>query len=258
MKQLCSLILLFFTICSTFSQKIILPQVKVSQEDNAKPMQLQDLLIDILVVGQTAVTTMEMTFYNPNSRVMEGEFEFPLSDGQQVSRFALDIDGKLREGVVVDKALGRKAFEDIVRRGIDPGLLEKTEGNNFRARVYPMPRRGTRKILIAFEQELSQKNGQDFYFLPIANAVKLKKFKIHTEVVSRFVKADIQNTLQLDFTQSRNSYISEVEQANYTLDKNIALLFPRIDKPQLITATNGNESYLYGNMTLEKQSLREK
>jgi len=258
MKQFLSFIALLFSIGSATAQKIILPQVKVSQEDNAKPMQLQDLSVDILVVGQTAVTTMEMTFYNPNSRVMEGEFEFPLSDGQQVSRFALDIDGKLREGVVVDKALGRKAFEDIVRRGVDPGLLEKTEGNNFRARVYPMPRRGTRRILIAFEQELSQKNGQDFYFLPIANAVKLKKFKIHTEVVSRFVKVDIQNSLQLDFTQSRNSYISEVEQTNYTLDKNIALLFPKIDKPQLITATNGNESYLYGNMTLEKQSLREK
>ena len=258
MKQFLSFIALLFSIGSATAQKIILPQVKVSQEDNAKPMQLQDLSVDILVVGQTAVTTMEMTFYNPNSRVMEGEFEFPLSDGQQVSRFALDIDGKLREGVVVDKALGRKAFEDIVRRGVDPDLLEKTEGNNFRARVYPMPRRGTRRILIAFEQELSQKNGQDFYFLPIANAVKLKKFKIHTEVVSRFVKADIQNSLQLDFTQSRNSYISEVEQTNYTLDKNIALLFPKIDKPQLITATNGNESYLYGNMTLEKQSLREK
>ena len=258
MKQFLSFIALLFSIGSATAQKIILPQVKVSQEDNAKPMQLQDLSVDILVVGQTAVTTMEMTFYNPNSRVMEGEFEFPLSDGQQVSRFALDIDGKLREGVVVDKALGRKAFEDIVRRGVDPGLLEKNEGNNFRARVYPMPRRGTRRILIAFEQELSQKNGQDFYFLPIANAVKLKKFKIHTEVVSHFVKADIQNSLQLDFTQSRNSYISEVEQTNYTLDKNIALLFPKIDKPQLITATNGNESYLYGNMTLEKQSLREK
>ena len=248
---------ILFSIGAT-GQKIILPQVKVSQEDNAKPMQLQDLSVDILVVGQTAVTTMEMTFYNPNSRVMEGEFEFPLSDGQQVSRFALDIDGKLREGVVVDKALGRKAFEEIVRRGVDPGLLEKTEGNNFRARVYPMPRRGTRRILIAFEQELSQKNGQDFYFLPIANAVKLKKFKIHTEVVSRFVKADIENSLQLDFTQSRNSYISEVEQTNYTLNKNIALTFPKIDKPQLITATKGDESYLYGHIALEKLALREK
>ena len=258
MKQLRSLILLFFTISSAFSQKIILPEVKVSLEDHAHPMQLQDLSVDILVMGQTAVTTMEMTFYNPNSRVMEGEFEFPLSNGQEVSRFALDINGKLREGVVVDKALGRKAFEDIARRNVDPGLLEKTEGNNFRARVYPMPAKGVRRILIAFEQELSKKQGQDFYFLPIASGVKLKHFKLRTEVVSRLVKADIENTLQLNFGQSRNSYISEVKKDNYTLDKNIGLTFPKIDKPQLLTATKGTDSYLYGNIALGKQSLREK
>lgn len=258
MKKLLSFLILFGGLSVAMAQKTIIPEVKVVNEDNVRPMQLQDLSVDILVVGQTAVTTMEMTFYNPNNRVMEGEFEFPLAEGQQVSRFALDIDGKLREGVVVDKSLGRKAFEDIVRRGVDPGLLEKTEGNNFRARVYPMPRKGSRRILIAFEQELSQKNGQDFYFLPIANAAKLKKFKIRTEVVSRFVKADIQNSLQLDFTQSRNSYLSEVEKTNFTLNKNIALLFPKIDKPQLLTASQGDKSYLYGNIALEKQELRAK
>jgi len=258
MKKLLSFLVLFWGLSVAMAQKTIIPEVKVVSEDNVHPMQLQDLSVDILVVGQTAVTTMEMTFYNPNNRVMEGEFEFPLAEGQQVSRFALDIDGKLREGVVVDKSLGRKAFEDIVRRGVDPGLLEKTEGNNFRARVYPMPRKGSRRILIAFEQELSQKNGQDFYFLPIANAAKLKKFKIRTEVVSRFVKADIQNSLQLDFTQSRNSYLSEVEKTNFTLNKNIALLFPKIDKPQLLTASQGDKSYLYGNIALEKQELRAK
>ena len=258
MKKLLSFLVLFGGLSVAMAQKTIIPEVKVVSEDNVHPMQLQDLSVDILVVGQTAVTTMEMTFYNPNNRVMEGEFEFPLAEGQQVSRFALDIDGKLREGVVVDKSLGRKAFEDIVRRGVDPGLLEKTEGNNFRARVYPMPRKGSRRILIAFEQELSQKNGQDFYFLPIANAAKLKKFKIRTEVVSRFVKADIQNSLQLDFTQSRNSYLSEVEKTNFTLNKNIALLFPKINKPQLLTASQGDKSYLYGNIALEKQELRAK
>ncbi len=258
MKKFLSFLILFYSLNPLIAQKTIIPQVKVVNEHNANPMILQELSIDILIMGQTAVTTMEMSFYNPNSRVMEGEFEFPLSDGQQVSRFALDINGKLREGAVVDKALGRKAFEDIVRRGVDPGLLEKTEGNNFRARVYPMPRRGSRRILIAFEQELSQKDGQDFFFLPIATAMKLKKFRIHTEVVSRFVKANIQNSLQLDFTQSRNSYISEVEKTNYTLDKNIALTFPKIDKPQLITASKGDKSYLYGNIALEKLPLRAK
>ena len=232
------------------AQKSVVPEVKVVNERNANPMVLQDLSVDILVVGQTAVTTMEMTFYNPNTRVMEGEFQFPLSDGQQVSRFALDINGKLREGVVVDKALGRKAFEDIVRRGVDPGLLEKTEGNNFKARVYPMPAKGTRRVLIAFEQELHERGGQDYYFLPITANVTLKNFKVRTEVVSRFVKADIQNSLQLDFKQARNSYISEVSKQNFTLNQNIALTFPKIEKPQTISATQGSKSYFYGNIAL--------
>ena len=258
MKSLITLIALLAIAGGAIAQKTVLPEVKVRGQYNANPMQLQELSMDILVMGQTAVTTMEMTFYNPNDRVMEGEFEFPLSNGQEVSRFALDINGKLREGVVVDKALGRKAFEDIARRNVDPGLLEKTEGNNFRARVYPMPAKGVRRILIAFEQELSQKQGQDFYFLPIASGVKLKHFKLRAEVVSRLVKADIENTLQLNFGQSRNSYISEVKKENYTLDKNIGLTFPKIDKPQLLTATKGTDSYLYGNIALEKQSLREK
>jgi len=232
------------------AQKSVVPEVKVVNERNANPMVLQDLSIDILVIGQTAVTTMEMTFYNPNTRVMEGEFQFPLADGQQVSRFALDINGKMREGVVVDKALGRKAFEDIVRRGIDPGLLEKTEGNNFKARVYPMPAKGTRRVLIAFEQELHERNGQDYYFLPITANVTLKNFKVRTEVVSRFVKADIQNSLQLDFKQARNSYISEVSQQNFALNQNITLTFPKIEKPQSISATKGNKTYCYGNIAL--------
>ena len=232
------------------AQKSVMPEVKVVNERNANPMVLQDLSIDILVIGQTAVTTMEMTFYNPNSRVMEGEFQFPLADGQQVSRFALDINGKMREGVVVDKTSGRKAFEEIVRRGVDPGLLEKTEGNNFKARVYPMPAKGTRRVLIAFEQELHERDGQDYYFLPITANTTLKNFKVRTEVVSRFVKADIQNSLQLDFKQARNSYISEVSQQNFALNQNIALTFPKIEKPQSISATKGNKTYCYGNIAL--------
>ena len=234
----------------TIAQKSVVPEVKVVNERNANPMVLQDLSVDILVIGQTAVTTMEMTFYNPNSRVMEGEFQFPLANGQQVSRFALDINGKLREGVVVDKTAGRKAFEEIVRRGVDPGLLEKTEGNNFKARVYPMPAKGTRRVLIAFEQELHERDGQDYYFLPITANTTLKNFKVRTEVVSRFVKADIQNSLQLDFKQARNSYISEVSQQNFALNQNIALTFPKIEKPQTISATKGNKTYCYGNIAL--------
>ena len=59
-------------------------------------------------------------FRNPNARVLEGELQFPLLDGQQVIGFAMDIDGKLRDAVPVDKARGQMMFEEITRRGVDP------------------------------------------------------------------------------------------------------------------------------------------
>lgn len=250
---------LFIGLFSVFvSAQTVIPKMNITRETNANPMVLQELDIDIYVVGQTAVTTMEMVFYNPNDRVMEGEFEFPLGDGQQVSRFALDINGKLREGVVVDKKQGRVAFESIVRRGIDPGLLEKTEGNNFKARVYPMPAKGTRRVLIAFEQELSEKNGQDFYFLPIKNNLKLKKFNLKAEVVSRFVKAETQNSLALDFKNWRNSYISEISKTDYQLSENVALVLPKVEKPQIMVASDKEKTYFYGNVPVQKSVTKQK
>ena len=56
--------------------------------------------------------------------------------------------------------------------------------------------------------------------------------------------------MQLDFKQARNSYISEVSQQNFTLNQNIALTFPKIEKPQTISATKGNKTYCYGNIAL--------
>ena len=46
----------------TIAHKSVVSEVKLVNERNANPMVLQDLSIDILVIGQTAVTTMEMTF----------------------------------------------------------------------------------------------------------------------------------------------------------------------------------------------------
>ncbi|WP_314236755.1 DUF2135 domain-containing protein, partial [Capnocytophaga sputigena] len=43
---------------------------------------------------------------------------------------------------------------------------------------------------------------------------------------------------------------SEVSQQNFALNQNIALTFPKIEKPQSISATKGNKTYCYGNIAL--------
>lgn len=102
-------------------------------------MTVQEVKVEIRVQGHLATTTMEMAFYNPNNRVLEGELIFPLGVGQTVAGYALEVEGKMRQAVVVEKEKGREIFEEVVRRGIDPGLAELTKGNVFRTRVYPIP-----------------------------------------------------------------------------------------------------------------------
>ena len=207
----------------------IRPVMKISHlgNTNDNPMHLTNLKIDIKVVGQVAVTTLDMTFYNPNSRVMEGEFIFPLGEGQSVSRFALDINGALREGVVVEKEKGRKTFEAIARKGVDPGLLEMIGGNTFRARVYPLPAKSTRRVVLAYEQVLTDKGTYDLYTLPLNIDEPVDNFFVHAEVLKNTVKFDSGNELaSLSFKEWNDSFVAELQQTNFTPDKQIALDLP--------------------------------
>jgi tetratricopeptide (TPR) repeat protein len=235
------------------------PVMKVSNLNNmtGDPMKLKILGIDIKVIGQTAVTTLDMTYYNNNMRIMEGEFNFPLGEGQTISRFALDINGVLREGVVVDKETGRKTFEAVVRKGVDPGLIEMTEANNFRMRVYPLPAKGTRRVVLAFEQELTDKGKNDLYMLPLAIDEAVDKFSLHVEVIKNQVDLDDENNelSNLKFNHWNDSYVADFKQYNFTPDKQIALSFPHINDTEKVFTAKEDESdstYFYLTMRPEK------
>jgi len=112
--------------------------------------------VDVFVEGSLAHTVIDLTLANPNARVLEGELQFPLHAGQTVTGFALDMaDGSMRAAVPVPKARGREVFEAVVRRGVDPALLEQTAGENFRLRVYPLRPGGTRHVRIALTEWLT-------------------------------------------------------------------------------------------------------
>lgn len=275
-KSLLGSILLFLFLIPLHAQVGIVPVMKVSnlKSYTENPIRLDILKIDIKVVGQIAVTTLDMSFFNDNARVMEGSFEFPLAEGQTVSRFALDINGSLREGVIVDKEKGRKTFETIVRRGVDPGLLEKTVGNNYRIRVYPLPANGSRRVVLAYEQELTDKGTYDLYTLPLKISEPVRKFSIHAEVYKNDAQIEIgSNELSnLQFDKWNEAYIANFEQNNYVPDKQVAFSFPH-RQPSLSTTqpdetevnvittpihSNSDSSYFYVTIrpNVQKQSQK--
>lgn len=107
-----------------------------------------------IVEAPLAFTELHLSFENPEDRVLEGTFQLSLPPGASIGRLAMKIDGRWQEGEVVERKRARAAYEDFLHRRQDPALLEQGVGNEVSARVFPIPARGVKEILIAYSQEL--------------------------------------------------------------------------------------------------------
>lgn len=109
-----------------------------------------------VVQGPLAFTELRLSFQNPEDRVIEGRFRIALPPGASLSRFAMRLeDGRWQEGEVVEKVKARAAYEDFLHRRQDPALLEQAAGNEFSARVFPIPARATKELILSYSQELT-------------------------------------------------------------------------------------------------------
>jgi Ca-activated chloride channel homolog len=178
-------------VCGIFSQsadarsvavQIWQPPRLVLPSPAEQPIQLQTVRIRGEVNGRHALTEISMTFFNPNRRVLEGELQFPLLDGQTIAGFAMDVNGALRDAVPVEKARGQQVFEEIIRGNIDPGLLEVTQGNSFKLRVYPIPAQGVKQVVLRVQETLVDAGGRVAYRLPLGFAGRVGSFAVDVRV----------------------------------------------------------------------------
>ena len=195
---------------------------------------LQDVSIDVRIEGFVASTTLDLTFFNPNTRVLEGEFVFPLADGQSITGYALEVNGKLREGVVVEKETARVAFESTTRRGIDPGLAELTRGNVFRTRLYLIPANGTKRVTISFDQPLLDAGAAWRYVLPLQFAQNVRHFKVHAEAIRAEQAPKSEGNDALHFDRTRDSFLADLERNDFRPEHELAF---SIDKPAAAVTT---------------------
>ena len=89
-------------------------------------------------------------FTNPNGRVLQGDFEFPIPEDAFVCGYALEVNGEMVPGVVCEKEQARVAFENEVRKGVDPGLVEQVKGNIWKTRIFPLNPKTPRKAEVEY------------------------------------------------------------------------------------------------------------
>lgn len=225
------------------------------------PLPISKFSIDVSILGNFARTKIGIQFYNDSDRVLEGQFVFPLPQGQTISGYALEIDGKFRDAVVVEKAKGRQVFESTIRQKIDPGLLELTRGNVFQSRIYPIPAKGYKSIEVSFEQELSLKENGWAYLLPLQFEEAIEDFSIHIDIPNQEVKPiPYQNEFaDFNFHKNGDSYCLDYQAKRILVNQQIGFLIPQErNQKTLIQKKDKDKNYFYMNLIPEAKSRPKK
>ena len=213
----------------------MLPVLNIGGKENAD-VYLQSLDIQVEVTGNIASTRYTMVFKNRTMRALEGELTFPLPDGRTVTHYALDIEGKMRDAVPVEKAKATQVFEEIQQRQVDPGVLERVEGNNFRTRIYPFPANGTRTISVGYEEELALERGLLYYRLPMAYSNSLEKFTLKATVLKSEQKPLVpKSNDEIRFDAAGENYVASFARENYKPARSLIFALPSpADIPQVM------------------------
>ncbi|MEO3403947.1 VIT domain-containing protein [Mucilaginibacter sp. CAU 1740] len=259
MKRLISLSLFAMIAAVLLAQpaKAQSPQLTVDGKSN-NGVKLQQLKIDVAIYGNVSRTTWQMTFVNTTPRILEGTLTFPLKNGVSVSRYALDINGKMREAVPVDRGKGTATFEAIERRRVDPGLLEKVEGNAFRTRIYPINPNSTRTVIIGYEEEIPLGDKGNLKFsLPLNVKDTVEKFSLNASVIQT-ADAPVAEGGEdaLHFDNHHNTYSASLAKSNYVPNRPLSFLIPKpADASEVMIQAQGNKYYYFINTHLQAQPV---
>ena len=227
-----------------------------------QPIQLRAATVDVDFFGDQARTSVELRLFNPNPRILEGELQFPLQEGQVVTGFALDVNGRLRDAVPVPKAKGQEIFEDIRRRRVDPGLLEATAGNQYKLRVYPIPAMGERRVVITLTETLARQGDAGVLRVPLAFASTVGQLQVRVRAHGA-ARQDVQ-VLQapagagLDTSATGTELVLQKSQWQAPQGPAgwLQLALRRTGKPQVLVGETGGKTFFAGQIDVRDEPVR--
>ncbi len=134
---------------------------------NPYMLENKSLKVSVTIDGLIATTVVDQIFYNPGNSNLQGWFLFPVPKGAVLKNFSMEINGKKMEAELLDADKARNIYEEIVRKMRDPALLEYSEQNLFKVRIFPIEARSEKHITISYSEILSKDNNLLEYIFPL-------------------------------------------------------------------------------------------
>src|SRR5581483_954965 len=183
------------------------------------PLGVKNHHVTVSIKGPIATTTVDQTFSNPQPYELEGTYIFPLPEDAAVDKFSMWIDGKETEAETLDATKARQIYEGIVRQMRDPALVEYMGRGMFRARIFPIPANGEKRIKISYAQVLKVDGGMCRYRYPLGtekhSATPLERASISISIEEdRAIKAVYAPWQDLDVRRDGDKKLKASWEAN--------------------------------------------
>ncbi len=158
------------------------------------PLEVVYHKVKVEINDQIATTFIDQEFYNPTHRRLEGYYLFPIPKNAVIKKFSMFVNGKEMQAELLDAKKARKIYEDIVRRQMDPALLEYSNTGVFKVRIFPIEPHSKKRVKISYHEFLKKDNNTIEYLYPLNtekfSAKPLKNVSVHVEINS---KAELKN-----------------------------------------------------------------
>ncbi|MBI2897852.1 MAG: FecR domain-containing protein [Deltaproteobacteria bacterium] len=175
------------------------------RQDRERPLRLSNHRVTVRIVGNMARTEIEETFANDGDQTLEGIYRFPLPPEGRIARLALDVNGRMEEGAFVERDRAAKIWGGVIRHATpvairkpdeefiwvpgpwrDPALLEWQRGGRFELKIFPIPARGQRRVILGYTENLSPyRDGRRYvYPLPLSAdaSTRVGRFEVDMRV----------------------------------------------------------------------------
>ncbi|MCL2723548.1 MAG: AgmX/PglI C-terminal domain-containing protein [Polyangiaceae bacterium] len=169
----------------------------VSKGAPAKKLGIAKQVVRAVIRDGVAETEVDQTFSNPGGEPIEGWYWFTVPTSATVTGFALETNGQLVEGEVIEKREAAARYEQAVRASTDPALLEWVDGRTYRARVFPIPASGTRRVVLRYIEMLPAVSGKTQYVYPLRSEdpVRFDEFALSVDIGASDQEVDVASSL---------------------------------------------------------------
>jgi len=181
----------------------------------AKKLGIAKQIVRAVLRDGVAETEVDQTFSNPGGSAIEGYYWFTVPLSATVTSFALETNGVLVEGEVVEKREAAARYAAAVRAANDPALLEWVDGRTYRARIFPIPASGNRRVVLRYVEMLPTVEGKTRYVYPLRSDDPVRFDELSLSVDLGAKGSDFETSTSLDARLENGGRLVTMRRSGY-------------------------------------------